>query len=58
MSGKYRMDIRKKFFTRRVVKHWNKFPGVLARVKSLYSSLYGAVVLIFADYGADNTGIF
>lgn len=52
------MGIRKKFFTRQVVKHWNKFPSVLARVKSLYSSWYGAVVLIFADYGADNTGIF
>ena len=26
-QGKFRLDIRKHFFTGRVVKHWNRFPG-------------------------------
>jgi len=26
-EGKFRLDIRKKFFTMRVVKHWSRLPG-------------------------------
>jgi len=32
---KFRLDIRKKFFTMKVVKHWNKLPRMLVDPPSL-----------------------
>ncbi|KFR12086.1 hypothetical protein N306_05552, partial [Opisthocomus hoazin] len=34
-EGKFRLDIRKKFFTIRVVKHWNRLPGEAVAAPSL-----------------------
>ena len=34
-AGRFRLDIRKKFFTVRVVRHWNRFPSVAVGVPSL-----------------------
>jgi len=34
-EGRFRLDIRKKFFTMRVVKHWNRLPSEVAAVPSL-----------------------
>lgn len=34
-QGRFGLDIKKNLFTERVVKHWNRLPGVLAESPSL-----------------------
>ena len=34
-EGRFRLDIRKKFFTVKIVKHWNKLPSEVADAPSL-----------------------
>ncbi|KFZ46097.1 hypothetical protein N321_04854, partial [Antrostomus carolinensis] len=34
-EGSFRLDIRRKFFTQRVVKHWNRLPREIVDAPSL-----------------------
>ena len=46
-QGKFRLDIRKKFFIERVVKHWNRLPK---EVGSFYSGIDSLSLNVFINH--------
>jgi len=34
-QGRFRLDIRKSFYTKRVIKHWNRLPREILEIPSL-----------------------
>ena len=42
-EGRFRLDIRKKFFTVRVVRHWNRFPRAAPSLEVFKARLDGAL---------------